>query len=74
MGVTYLHRTMMGLFPVLRWILLTSSIVSVTAFRLEQVPSPFQHVKWNWVTDWAFWDCKRKHEVILSVWHIDMPH
>ena len=55
---SHLQCITMGWLPVLLWTLLTSSITSVTVFRLEQLPSGAQLVMWNWLTCCALPDCK----------------
>ena len=49
-STAHLQCTTMGRLPVLLWTLPTSSITSVTVFRLEQLPSGAQLVMWNWLT------------------------
>ena len=56
----HLQCITMGWLPVLLCTLLTSSITSVTVFRLEQLPSGAQLVMWNWLTCCALPDCKRE--------------
>ena len=55
---SHLQCITMGWLPVLLCTLLTSSITSVTVFRLEQLPSGAQLVMWNWLTCCALPDCK----------------
>ena len=49
-NTAHLQCITMGWLPVFLWTLLTSSITSVTVFRLEQLPSGAQLVMWNWLT------------------------
>ena len=59
MATAYLQCMTMGWLPVLLWTLDTSSITSITTFKLEQLPSGAQLVMWNWLTWYASSNCKK---------------